>query len=319
MESNLKKDIKIIDVIDETLKSLLLKVIIEDTEYCIKCYKNNKFYVTENNIYEILNQQNFFEEYKDIFVKLTFHKFNDFNIIDTNNLLTINCEFFLLMDLYDGDLFTLLNSYEGDINDIINDLIYKIKLLYNKKLYYVDVKLENVLYIVKDDKVYFVLCDLGSFSMNNLDFSFTIEYTNLQCIFENIYNKNLYNKKIVHTTLQCKKMILHNLAMSILRIYCYKNNLLLNEINKYDNEIINLYLTFSKIMKNIKYFSNEIVQNNYKIYCEYSMTIIDDFLLNLDKNVFLQEINDMITTSYDAVDENEIDNYINKININNKI
>ncbi len=92
-----------------------------------------------------------------------------------------------IMDGYDNDLYTLVYNKNIKYNpfEISIQVIKSINHLYKYGIYYCDLKLANILYNFKDNKINCTLADIGSlnFSKNNI-------YTNL------FYSNDLLNNRI---------------------------------------------------------------------------------------------------------------------------
>lgn len=309
--------ITILNVIDDTYTSITFKVEYNKKFFAIKFFKTEENFNIEYNIYKYLKDNGFYEKCSNILLDYTFCKGCEYIILDNKQILSSSklfIEYFILMDLYDGDIFTLLNDDKNfNYNETIKKfLIESIKCLYKNNFNYTDLKLENILYKIVDDEIELVFCDLGGFAHNNsYDISYTINYTCSPIIVWNIIETKVSNKKITsYTNFDYKKLMIHSLGMTLILLKYFELQDFTN-ITLYDTKIHFLFSMFIKQANNISYeINNEERSYVYNWYVNDMIKNINTFLINTyNVDNKLLNIIELIKKVY-TMDECDFDDYV---------
>ena len=261
------------------------KNILEDEEYINMFFKklgyiyqkNNKLNKTklkrgfinvfeknnENYIVKYQPNKSFIEIIMNIYLKNidNSHKYICF---PEHIIMNYNNSYFYLMKKYECDLFKFFQKNiilsEKNIQKIFYFLTKSIHFLHKNNIIYADLKLENIVVELKDNKISLLkLIDFDVSLFNTLPSSFENFDENIKKIFE--------NKKIRGTKIYMKKtdkMSFENDIYSIgvtMIILLYKN--ILNVINKEKNNIEES--VFNKIKKKIGKYKEKLEDDDIKL------------------------------------------------------
>ena len=213
-------------------------------------------YIKENKKYILKYQPNksYMENIINIYLK-RFKILSKYLLFPNMIYVLKNNSYFYLIEKYDNDLFKYINNMnnhldEKDIYNIIYFCIKAIRLIHSKGIIYGDLKLENIVVNVKDNKI-------NELKLIDFDVSLFKELPKEYEEYDEKVKKLLLNDKTRGTKvymLKSEKMNYENdvYSLGILGlILLYKN--IIHIINKEkDNLDKNLYVKLKKKLKNLK-------------------------------------------------------------------
>ena len=219
---------------------------------------NNNFYackritILENNVEKIHNEINIMDilKYDEDFIKL--HEY----FIDT-----FFC--YIILELADGNILNYIKNnvvFEKDIKEIFMKILNSIKKLHEINIIHLDIKPDNILYVMKENKINIKICDFGNSVYNyNYNSNLTIDYTPEYASPE--LQKNIINKK---NDIYSLGYILYKLLMDeIMYIDIKYNNFF--DFKKTYSHLYEFHVNWSKISRNAKDLIKQMINKNYKL------------------------------------------------------
>lgn len=180
--NNFQYHYNIISIIYSGINSIVYKVYnrINHTFYACK-----RITILEDNIEKINNEIFIMEliKYDDDFIKL--HEY----FIDI-------FYYYIIFELAYGNILDYIKQnviFENDIKNIFLQILCSIKKLHEKNIIHLDIKPDNILYIIKDDKIKVKISDFGNSVYNynnyvkNIFINYTPEYSSPE-LFNNVIN-----------------------------------------------------------------------------------------------------------------------------------
>lgn len=213
-------------------------------------YACKKITILKNNYEKIKNEIKILEmlKFDDDFIKLYEYFVDEFY-------------YWLILELADGVLINYFdnnNLYENDVKIIFKKILNSIKKLHQIDIIHLDIKPNNILYVIKENKIKIKISDFGN-SVYNYDFidnnNFTPEYSAPEVFTNIISSKNdIYSLGYMFYKLLMEKIAYDDVI---------KNKILFN--NKYNKKLHEYHKNWNKISYNAKDFINNMIITDFKL------------------------------------------------------
>lgn len=217
---------------------------------------NNNFYackrisILKNNVEKINNEINIMEilKYDDDFIKL--HEY----FIDM-------FYYYIILELADGNILTYIKNnvvFEKDIKEIFVKILNSMKKLHDINIIHLDIKPDNILYVMKENKINIKICDFGNSVYNHNYYSnFTIDYSP-EYVSPELINNIINNKNDIYSL----GYILYKLLMEEI---IYIDNKYSNLFHYKKKHLYEFHVNWNKISHNAKDLIKQMLNNNYKL------------------------------------------------------
>ena len=238
---------EIISIIYSGINSIIYKVYnkINNNFYACK-----KITILGNNIEKIENEINILEILKndDDFIKLHEYYMDMFY-------------YYIILELADGNILNYVKNnivYEKNIKEIFFKILNSVKKLHNVNIIHLDIKLDNILYVIKENKINIKISDFGNSVYNynyysNIKIDYTPEYASPELLNNIITNKNdIYSLGYILYKLLMEEITYVNIKF--ITLFYYKKTY-----------IYEFHINWDKISHDAKHLIKHMINNDYKL------------------------------------------------------